>query len=158
MKKLILLSGVFCMLLPGLYAASGSKSGSEIFAPVSASVRARAHFKENYAGAQNFAWYNAPDNSMYCIFHQGNIVNRVFYDSRGYWQFTLVSYLPSELRDHVRKLVSDQFDGYRITYVNEVQSAYDEPIYMVNIENAGNIKVIKITDDEVEVKQSLIKE
>ena len=64
-------------------------------------------------------------------------MNRVFYDSRGYWQFTLVSYQPSELKTHIRQQISDQFEGYRITYVNEIQSAYDEPIYMVNIENAG---------------------
>jgi hypothetical protein len=155
MKKLFLFAGLCCILLPGLYAAPIVKSTT---VPISASDRAKAHFKENYAEAQNFAWYNAPDNSIYCIFHRGNTTDRVFYDSRGYWQFTLISYLPAELKMPIRQKVSDQFEGYHITYVNEIQSAYDEPIYMVNIENAGNIKVIKVTDDEIEVKQSLIKE
>ncbi|HEY2349126.1 MAG TPA: hypothetical protein VGH64_08930 [Puia sp.] len=158
MKKLILLAGLCCIILPGLHAAPHVKSAIKYFAPVSASDRAKAHFKENYAEVQNYAWYNAPDNSLYCIFHRGNTVDRVFYDSRGYWQFTLVSYPPSELKMNVRQQIADQFEGYRITYVNEIQSAYDEPIYMVNIENSGNIKVIQVTDENIEVKQSLIKE
>jgi hypothetical protein len=157
MKKLILFAGLYCML-PGLYAFSSVKSASHAVVHESASERAKAHFKENYAEVQNFAWYTAPDNSMYCIFHRENTVDRVFYDSRGYWQFTLVSYLPSQLKPNITQQISDQFEGYRITYVNEIQSAYDEPIYMVNIENAGNIKVIKVTGDDIEVKQSLIKE
>ncbi len=157
MKKLILFAGLICML-PGLYAASIVKSANNKMAPVSASERAKTHFKENYAEVQNAAWYTAPDNSLYCIFHRGNTVDRVFYDSRGYWQFTLISYEPSELKMYIRQQIADQFEGYRITYVNEIQSAYDEPIYMVNIENAGNIKVIKVTGDDIEVNQSLIKE
>jgi|SRR5579863_260946 len=157
MKKLILFAGLYCML-PGLYASSTFTSAHHALAPVSASERAKAHFKENYAEVQNVAWYTAPDNSLYCIFHREHTVDRVFYDSRGYWQFTLVSYLPSELKTNIRQQISDQFEGYRITYVNEIQSAYDEPIYMVNIENAGNIKVLKVKGDDIEVNQSLIKE
>ena len=156
MKKLILFACLYCML-PGLYAATIVKANHTL-APVSASERAKAHFKENFAEAENVAWYTAPDNSIYCIFHRANTVNRVFYDSRGYWQFTLVSYQPSELKMHIRQLVSDEFAGYHITYVNEIQSAYDEPIYVVNLENAGNIKVVKVAGGDIEVKQSLIKE
>ena len=48
MKKLILFAALFCML-PGLYAASNVKSASHKMAPVSASERAKAHFKENFA-------------------------------------------------------------------------------------------------------------
>lgn len=157
MKKLILFAGLSCML-SGLYADSTVKSDNFKLASVSASERAKAYFKENYAEVENVAWYTAPDNSLYCIFHRENTVDRVFYDSRGYWQFTLVSYLPSELKMNIRQQISDQFEGYRITYVNEIQSAYDEPIYMVNIENAGNIKVLKVSGDDIEVNQSLIKE
>ena len=157
MKKLILFAGFYCML-SGLYAADIIKSAKNKMTPLSASERAKTHFKENYAEVQNVAWYTAPDNSLYCIFHRGNTVDRVFYDSRGYWQFTLVSYEPSELKMYIRQQIADQFEGYRITYVNEIQSTYDEPIYMVNLENAGNIKVVKVSGDDIEVKQTLIKE
>ena len=157
MKKFILFAGLYCMI-PGLYAASVVKTSHNKLAPVSASERAKTHFKENFGEAENVKWYTAPDNSLYCIFRRANTVNRVFYDSRGYWQFTLISYQPSELKMYIRQQISDQFEGYRITYVNEIQSAYDEPIYMVNLENAGNIKVVKVAGDDIEVKQTLIKE
>jgi hypothetical protein len=62
------------------------------------------------------------------------------------------------LADHLREIISDHFEGYHISYVNEVRSEYEEPVYMINIENAGNIKVIKIVNDEIEVKQDLVKE
>ena len=48
MKKLILFAGLYCML-PGLFAATTIKSNHQMMAPVSASERAKAHFKENYA-------------------------------------------------------------------------------------------------------------
>ena len=146
MKKLMLLTGLLCLLL-NVHAAS-----------ISASERAKSHFKEYYSEVQNESWYNATDNSMYCIFQRDNKTDRVFYDSRGYWQYTLVSYLPSSLKKNIKDLVDRHFEGYHISYVNEIQSAYDEPIYMINIENAGNIKVIQVSGDNFEVKQSLIKE
>lgn len=125
---------------------------------MSASQRAKAHFKLNYKEVSDASWYNAPDNSMYCIFHQGNTVNRVFYDGQGYWRFTLVSYLPSLLNEQVKELVNSHFEDYHISFINEVRSQYDQPIYMINIENAGSIKVVKVANDEIEVKQDLIKE
>src|SRR3984885_13823714 len=152
MKKLVFFAALYCML-PGLYAASVVRSANHIMAPLSASERAKAHFKENFAQVDNASWYTAPDNSLYCIFRRANTVDRVFYDSRGYWQFTLVSYQPSELRMHARKRRSDQVEGHRITYVNEIQAAYDEPVYMIKLENAGNIKVVRVTGYDIDVKQ-----
>ncbi len=124
---------------------------------MSASERAKTHFKENFADIPNAAWYNAPDNSLYCTFQEGNTVERVFYDGQGYWQFTLLSYPPTRLKSNIETLVSDHFEGYHISYVNEIRSNYDEPVYMINIENADNIKVIKVEGDEIEVKQDLKK-
>ena len=146
MKKLILLTGLICLLLN----ASAAK--------VSSSERAKSHFKANYSEVQNETWYTAPDNTMYCIFHQGGTTDRVFYDSRGYWQFTMVSYPPALLKQNIKELVLGHFDGFRISYINEIQSAYDEPVYMINLENAGSIKVVKVVGDDIDVKQSLIKE
>jgi hypothetical protein len=157
MKKLMLLSGLFCLSL-SIYAAPVSIAGKNDLAPVSASQRAKAHFELNYKDVSDASWYNAEDNSMYCIFQKDNTVNRVFYDEQGYWRFTLISYQPSVLNDHLKEIVSNHFEGYHISYVNEVRSEYEEPVYMINIENAGNIKVIKIVNDDIEVKQDLIKE
>jgi hypothetical protein len=156
MKKLILLAGLYC-LQPALHAAPLSTSSKTSIAPTSANERAKAHFRENYVDVPNAAWYSAPDNSIYCTFQLGTTVERVFYDQQGYWQFTLISYPPTRLKENLKKLVSEHFDGYHISYINEVRSNYDEPVYMINIENADNIKVIKVFGDEIEVKQDLKK-
>ena len=156
MKKLILLAGFYC-LQPTLHAAPGRTDIKYHPGPMSASARAMAHFKENYAWVQNADWFSTAEKNMYCVFDQGNIVNRVFYDQNGYWQYTMVSFPASNLSRNLKKIVSDNFAGYDVTYVNEIISETEEPVYMINIENAENIKVIKVEGDEIEVKQDLKK-
>ena len=156
MKSLILFAGLYC-LQPSLHAATGSPNVKYDKAPISARDRALTHFKENWAWVQDAAWFTEADQSMYCIFHQGNIVNRVFYDQRGYWQHTLLSYPPSDLSKNVKERVLNSFEGYQVSYVNEVRSDGQEPVYMVNIENEDNIKVIEVNGDEISVRQALIK-
>ncbi len=157
MKKLILLAALYC-LLPGLYAASVKPSTNNFTAPVDASERAKAHFKANYGNAADASWYKLDDkNNMYCIFHQGKRIEKVFYNNRGNWQYTLISYPSSEMDENVKVQVLNTFDGYHITYVNEVRSVYKVPVYIVNIENDSFIKILKVVGDEIELQQSLIK-
>jgi hypothetical protein len=156
MKKLMLFAGLLCLHL-SLLAGSISKPGITNMAPINASDRAKAHFSANYSGARDAEWYSLPDRNMYCIFHQGTAVNRVFYDSRGYWQYTLLGYPASGLDKNVKELVTDFFNGYRILYVNEIRSYKDAPVYIINIENEDQTKLIRVTGDEIEQEQSFKK-
>lgn len=156
MKKLILLAALYC-LLPGLY-ASTIKSSAYDKTPVDASERAKAHFKANYGDAADASWYKLDNNNnMYCIFHQGKAVERVFYNNRGSWQYTLSSYPASALDNSLRDLVLNSYESYRISYVNEIRSEFNEPVYIINIENDYYIKVIKVVGDDIELQQSLNK-
>jgi hypothetical protein len=157
MKKLMLLAGLYCLHL-SLYASSTASPGVIKLAPINATDRAKAHFYANYSGAQDVTWINLPDRNIYCVFHQGKVVNRVFYDNHGYWQYTLRGYPPSVLAKDVKDLVTDYYDGYRITWINEIQSTQDEPVYVINIENEDHIKVIKVVGDEIQQQQALKKE
>jgi hypothetical protein len=156
MKKLMLLAGFYCLHF-SLQAAPGVSITKYDIAPVSGNDRALAHFKENFAWVEDAAWYNTPDKNMYCVFHQGNIVNRVFYNERGYWQYTMISYPPANLPKSLRERVLDSFGGYSINYVNEVRSDKNEAVYMISIENKDNIKVIRVTDEDIEITQALKK-
>ena len=155
MKKLMLLAGLYC-LQPTLYAASFHVPVNEM-APVRASDRAFAHFKANYKGAQQVNWYTPDDGNMYCSFHQGDTVNRVFYDKHGYWRYTVLSYPGYDLPRKVKDQVMDNFRCYQIMSVNEVRADNIEPVYVVNIENDDHIKVIRIYGDEIDLKQDLEK-
>jgi hypothetical protein len=156
MKKLMLLAGLY-FLQPGLHAAPARINVKHDVAPISAHDRARIHFKENYAWVQDAAWYNTVNDGILCVFNQGNIVNRVFYDKLGYWQYTLLSYPSTDLPKSVEKNVLNNFKGYHISFVNEIRSDGQDPVYMINIENEDSIKVIAVNGEQIEVKQDLLK-
>jgi hypothetical protein len=156
MKKLMLLAGLYC-LQSGLYAASYIPKEKHDVVPMNATERAKANFRENFAWVQDAAWFNTGDDNIYCIFHQGNIVDRVFYDQRGYWQYTLINYPASVLAKDVKERVQNNFPGYQISYVNEIRSDNFDPVYMISIEDENNIKVVRVSGDEFEVKQVLQK-
>ncbi|HEV3222786.1 MAG TPA: hypothetical protein VGZ90_07905 [Puia sp.] len=157
MKKLIFLAGLYC-LQPIVHAASNVPAAMHKIAPVSAYDRAKAHFNANYAGAKDATWFNLPNNEMYCTFHDGKVISRVFYNSRGYWQYTLLSYPGSGLSIDLKHRIQDNFDSYHISYVNEIRSEKSDPVYVVNLENDSHIKIVKFAGDEIEVQQELYKE
>jgi hypothetical protein len=157
MKKLMLLAGLWC-LQPALHAAPTHADARYDVLPANARDRALTHFKENYAWVQDAAWYTTAENNLYCTFHQGKILNRVFYDKNGNWQYTLLSYPPSVLTKSVKTLVEENFQGYKISYVTEIRSADQDPSYVVNIENENHIKVIQVRDDDFKIRQDLNKQ
>jgi hypothetical protein len=157
MKKLMLLAGLYC-LQPALYAASTGNPSANYIAPINASDRAKAHFNANYSEAHDAAWFNLPNKNMYCVFHSGKVISRVFYDSRGYWQYTLMGYPASGLAQEVKDQVNSDYDGYRISWVNEIRSNQEKPVYVINIENENHIRVIRIAGDDVEEQMTFNKE
>ena len=156
MKKLMLLAGLYC-LQPALYANTIAISSSSHITPVSASDRAKAHFNANYSEARDAIWYSLPNKNLYCIFHNGKAVNRVFYDSRGNWQYTLMGYPGSSISKDVKDQVAYDFDGYHIVWVNEIQSSQNKPVYVINIENENHVKVIRVAGDIIEEQQAFTK-
>jgi hypothetical protein len=163
MKKLILVAGLYCIQFT-LHAASHIVSGKTNIAsvkknikPVNADQRAIAHFRENFPGVKDESWSTNADKSINCYFHQGAKVGRVYYDPRGNWRYSVISYPPSDLSNNIRYRIMDNFDGNEISYVNEILSQNNDPVYMVNIENVSNIKVVRVSDDDIEVKQDLKK-
>lgn len=157
MKKLIFLGVFYCLQL-NLHAAPVGPAAINKISPVSAYDRAKAHFNTNYPGAKDATWFNLPNNEMYCTFHDGKVVNRVFYNSRGYWQYTLLSYPGSGLSIDLKHRVQDFFDNYHISYVNEIRSEKADPVFVINLENDDHIKIVKFAGDDIEVQQDLYKE
>ena len=161
MKKLMLFAGFLC-LQPILYANSFIPSDKiptdkTRNSPVNASEREQTHFKTHFTDARDAVWYNVGTENAYCMYHSGDITNRVFYDAQGYWQYTLKSYLPAFLNSNVKDLVSYHFGNYEISYVNEIMSDGNDSVYVINLENSNSIKVIQVTGDNILVRQALNK-
>jgi hypothetical protein len=157
MKKLMLFAGLYC-LQPMAHASTLPAPDKIAKAPLNANDRALAHFRANFAEVQNPIWFSTNDKDLICSFHQGQRMNRVFYDSRGYWKYTLVSYPPSIMKQDLKDLVNENFKDFHIAYVSEIQSDRDEPVYIINLENEGFIKIIKVYDQEIEIRQTLEKQ
>ena len=156
MKKLILFAGLYC-LQPALRAASTIDSTINITNPVAAVNRAKAHFKANFSEVQDGQWFNLSGKDMFCLFHQGEVAIHVFYDNQGFWQYTLKGYLPACLAKNVKDRVAAHFSQYHISYVNEILSEENEPVYVINIENATSVKIIQVAGDDIQVQLSLQK-
>jgi hypothetical protein len=156
MKRLILFAGLYC-LHPNLQANSLNLSVKKHATPFPASDRAMAHFKSNYADAADVEWFKPDGKDMYALFHEGDKTEHVFYNNDGYWQYTLISYPPTSLDKNATEQVLNFYDGYHISYVNEIRSLYNEPIYVINIEDANHIKVIKLVRGDIEVQEDLNK-
>ncbi len=157
MKKLMFLAIVY-FLHPNLQAATLSNSPVKKMAPTSAYEKAKAHFMANFAGVKDAVWDNLPNDELYCTFHKGNVVTRVFYNNHGNWQYTLLSYPGSGLSVDVKHRIQDYFDTYHIDYVNEIRSENADPVYVMDLENEGHIKVIRVDDNNIDVQQELYKE
>lgn len=149
---------IFYFLHPNLQAASASSSPVKKLAPVSAYDKAKAHFNANFAGVKDAVWYNLPNDDIVCTFHKGKAITRVFYNNRGNWQYTLLSYPGSGLSVDLKHRVQDYFDNYHIDYVNEIRSENADPVYVMDLENEGHIKVVRVDDDNIDVQQELYKE
>lgn len=152
----MLLAGLYC-LQPTLQAAPAHSNIKHDVLPANARERALTHFKDNYAWVQDAAWYTTTENSLYCTFRQGKIRNRVFYDQHGNWQYTLLSYPPSVLAKSVKDLISENFQRYHISYVNEIHTGDQEPTFVINLENEDHIKVVHVSGDNFEVRQTFNK-
>jgi len=146
-----------CCLQFALHAAVGSRPDKAEPSSINALARAKAHFSSHFEYAHDAVWYHTDGHYLYCLFYQGDSVNRVYYDRRGKWEYSLLTYPGYDLPQEVKKEVTDNFACYQITSVNEIRSSMSSPVYMINIENEDYIKVIKVIGDEVEVQQELEK-
>jgi hypothetical protein len=156
MKKLMFFAGLYC-LQPSLQAAPVIHPSKEIATAGAANERAIAHFNANYAGAREVSWYTLDNQNIYCVSHRGDTVNRVFYDKHGYWKYTLLSYPGYDLAKNVKDQVTDYFTCYQVTSVTEIRAHNIEPVYVIDIENDKNIKIVRVSDDDIDVQQDMEK-
>ena len=80
------------------------------------------------------------------------------YSKRGNWRYTVVRYgydnLDKKIVDLVKK---NNYDKYFISSMEKVEQSGFQPVYFVHLVGADSIKTIKITGDNWELTQDLIK-
>jgi hypothetical protein len=103
------------------------------------------------------AWWLSDNNGFTSYFKEDGFTNRVAYDRKGNWIYTMIYYNESRLPKNVRSVVKSEFYDLTIVLVKEVQTMYGK-VYVVNLEDKTTIRIVKVNDEgEMETVQEIIK-
>ena len=119
-------------------------------------AKAIKDFNTRFNGANNAMWFS-DKNGFTTYFVKDGFGDRVFYDKKGHWQYSLIFYSEDKLPRDVRAAVKSTYFDMAITLVEEVQTP-DAKVYIVHLEDKANIKILKVNDQgEYETLQDLSK-
>jgi hypothetical protein len=140
-------------------AALESPADMGTYIPDAKSINAKAikDFQTRYAGAENAMWFS-DKNGFVSYFVKDGFGDRVFYDKKGHWEYSLLFFNEDKLPHDVRAAVRSTYYDLTITMVEEVQTP-DSRVFICHLEDKATIKIIKVNDEgEMEILQDLTKE
>ena len=113
-------------------------------------------FQVRFQKVENAQWFSN-QNGFMSYFIKNGYGNKVFYDRKGHWQFSLILYAEDQLPVDLRASVKARYFDMAITLVEEVQSN-DGMVYIVHLEDKSNIRILRLSKDaEMEIMQEIIK-
>ena len=111
-------------------------------------VKAVRNFYNRYGDGNNESWY-ATDYGFRAKFQHDGISFMADYNKKGGWILTIKTYgenkLPKDIRERIRRTYYDQ----HIFLVQEIDQR-NEPVYFVNIEDAGSWLTLRLAGDDME--------
>lgn len=122
----------------------------------SANSKAENDFNKRFNNAAG-AWWIADNNSIASYFKEDGFTNKVCYDRKGNWMYSMIYYNESKLPKNVRGYVKSAYYDMSIVLVKEVQTTLGK-VYVVNLEDKTTIRIVKVNDEgEMETIQELNK-
>ena len=113
-------------------------------------------FHVRFQKVDNAMWFS-DQNGFMSYFLKNGYGNRVFYDRKGHWQFSLILYTEDQLPLDLRSAVKARYFDLAITLIEEVQTN-DSMVYIVHLEDKSNIKILRLSkDSEIDILQELTK-
>lgn len=121
-----------------------------------AAIRATRDFWQR-AGEQNDAqWYK--DAAGYLAeYSEGSMKAHFFYDRKGNFNYSILTYTEKEMPAGVRQLVRSNYYDFNIGWVKEVNEA-ETTAYVVHIEDAASWKDLVVQDGEMHVLHAYAKQ
>lgn len=120
-------------------------------------VKALKDFKSRFANSGEATWFIAK-NGIVSYFTQDGHINRVYYNKKGDWVYSLLTYGESKLDRGVRKAVKINFYDEDITVVKELQNR-SGLVYFITLETKTSLKILKINrEGEMEITEELQKQ
>ena len=131
---------------------------SYLFGGEEISPRAQKSFAKSYKNITVERWAKIR-NGYSASFTLDNRKNVVFYDSKGRWFGSVVSYTETKLPFEVRDLVKSKFYDYSIFFVEEVETVDSNgiPTYLIHLEDKANIKLVRVSDGQMETWKEYVK-
>ena len=140
-------------LIPFLYDSPSSATTIDLNA---INKKAIKDFASKFGSSLNETWYQINDGFV-SNFKLDGFANRVYYDRKGRWQYTVKTYGEKKLPRDIRSIVKSTYYDYSITMVEEVQSA-DNMIYVVHIDGEKDFMKLRISKDgELDVMEEFVK-
>lgn len=122
----------------------------------SANTKAVNDFNKRFNNASG-AWWISDNNSIASYFKEDGFTNKVCYDRKGNWMYSMIYYNESKLPKNVRAYVKSAYYDMSIVLVKEVQTTVGK-VYVVNLEDKTTIRIVKVNDEgEMETIQELNK-
>lgn len=113
--------------------------------------REKAHFAKttkafdrDFANAGTVQWSSAKSGYT-AMFTKDNVKTIAWYGKGGNLTHTMLSYGPEKLPAREQDVIASAYDGYKITYVNEVHQD-NIVVYVVHLESDRNIKLVTVCD------------
>ena len=104
----------------------------------------------------NVEWISNSDGFI-SYFTKDGLMNRVYYDKKGRWIFSVLLYNEDRLSKKVRAIVRSRYFDISITLVEELQFE-DHKSFMVYLADISCIKIVKVNEEgECEILQDLTK-
>jgi hypothetical protein len=111
--------------------------------------KAMREFKKTFRDVSNEKWYSVK-NGFLAEFSVNTTKNRVVYDKKGNWKFTVSYYDEKGLPAEIRAIVKPVYYDYAISRVEEVH-ANDQIIYIVHVQNNSSLKTLRISEGEMDL-------
>jgi hypothetical protein len=80
------------------------------------------------------------------------------YNKKGNWVYTIQQYSLDNLDKNIIDRVRSVYYDYGVTGIQKVEQPGMDVVYVVQLENVKSIKIVRLTDSEIELVQDFTKE
>jgi hypothetical protein len=79
------------------------------------------------------------------------------YNKKGNWVYTIQQYSLDNLDKNIIDRVRSVYNDYGVTGIQKVEQPGMDVVYIVQLENVKSIKIVRLTDSEIELVQDFTK-
>ena len=128
---------------------------AEINSVTELNQKATRDFKKTFSDVNNEKWYSIK-NGFLAEFSLNTTKNRVVYDKKGNWKYTVSYYDEKNLPVEIKAIVKPVYYDYAISRVEEVH-ANDQIVYFVHVQNDSRLKTLRVCEGEMDLIEDLPK-